>query len=392
MTDRSTQGGDREAVTNRDDVTTVTDRDDVTVLMTGAGAPGASGIVKSLRAAGERDVRIVGVDVDPDAYGFGLVDEGYTVPAGGEDGYVDRIRELVAAESVDVVLPLTTDELPPLAAGRDAIPAAVMVSDRDALAVANDKASLYGFLADEGFDAAPAHRRVDDEAAFVEAVDALGYPETPVCFKPVVGSGMRGFRVLDERTDRATRLLEEKPGQPVTTLEEVRPVLAGADPFPELVVMEYLPGEEYSVDVLATGDDVAAVVPRTRARTRAGITFRGTVENDRRLREAAAEICRALGLEYNVNLQFKYDEAGTPKIIEINPRVSGTIVMCVGAGANLPYLGVKHALGEPLPPVEVQWGTSMTRYWTELFRSPDGTAFHFDGGGDPTDRTDERPR
>ena len=349
--------------------------DDLTVLMTGAGAPGASGIIKSLRATDERDIHIVGVDMNPEAYGFALVDEGYTVPAGGADDYIDRMAAIAGQVGADVLLPLTTDEIEPLAANRDAFDATVMVSDPDALGVANDKAKLYEFLAERGFDSAPSYHRVDSEDGFVEAVEELGYPEQPVCFKPPVASGMRGFRVLDEGTDRLTHLLEAKPDTATTTLEEVLPVLASATSFPDLAVMEYLPGEEYSVDVLAMGDAVGPVIPRSRARTRAGITFEGVVENRTELIEEAAAISRGLGLEYNVNIQFKYDADGEPKVIEINPRVAGTIVMCVGAGANMPYLGVKHALGEPLPPVDVEWGTRMVRFWQELFRSPEGETF-----------------
>jgi len=51
--------------------------------------------------------------------------------------------------------------------------------------------------------------------------------------------------------------------------------------------------------------------------------------------------------------------------------------MGVAAGANMPYLAVKHALGESLPSVDVQWGTRMVRYWQELFRTPDGEPYHF---------------
>ncbi|WP_324760550.1 ATP-grasp domain-containing protein [Haloarcula sp. GH36] len=362
---------------------TTTGNDEVTVLLTGAGAPGAWGIIRSLRAT-ERPVHIVGVDMDPDAYGFALVDDGYRVPAGTDEAYVPRIAELAAEADIDVVLPLTTDELQPLAERRGEIPARVMVSDADALSVANDKAALYEFLEERGFDSAPEFVHVDDEASFVEAADALGYPERPICFKPTVGSGMRGFRILDDDADQLTRLLEEKPEEAVTTLEEVRPVLAQADPFPELVVMEYLPGAEYSVDALALGDSVGPVVPRTRAQTRAGITFQGVVEENEQLIEEAGDICRELELEYNVNLQFKYDADGTPKLIEINPRVAGTIVMCVGAGANMPYLGLKHALGEDLPPVDVRWGTWMSRYWDEVFRAPSGETYRIGGEQTPS--------
>lgn len=355
-----------------------TDTTPLTILMTGAGAPGASGIIKSFRSVEDREIRVVGVDMDPEAYGFALVDESYTVPAGGSPGYIDRMAAIADREAPDVVLPLTTPELEPLAANRERFDAPVMVSDPDRLAVANDKAKLYEFLAQEGFDSAPAYRRVDSKAEFLTAVEELGYPEQPVCFKPPVASGMRGFRILDDSTDRLDRLLEEKPDTAVTTLEDVVPILASADSFPELAVMEYLPGEEYSVDLLGMGTSVGPVVPRSRTRTRAGISFEGVVERKEELIEAAAELSRRLGLEYNINVQFKYDADGQPKVIEINPRVAGTVIMCVGAGANMPYLGVKYALGESIPSVDIEWGTRMVRYWQELFRSPDGTTFQID--------------
>jgi len=346
--------------------------DEITVLMTGAGAPGASGIVRSLRATDERPVEIVGVDMDPDAYGFELVDESATVPAGGDDEYIPEMTAIADRVDADVVLPLTTAELQPLARNRDAFDATVMVSEAETLAVANDKGQLYDFLDTDGFASAPEFRRVDSMESFVDACHELGYPDRPVCFKRPVASGMRGFRVLDPETDRLESLLSEKPTTAVTTLDEVRPVLAQADQFPELVVMEYLPGEEYSVDVLALGRETGPVVPRSRSKTRAGITFEGTVEPRRELITAADSIARELGLEYNINIQFKYDADGTPKVIEINPRVAGTIVMCVGAGVNLPYLAVKYALDEPLPDPDIEWGTQMVRFWQELFRPPNG--------------------
>ena len=351
---------------------------DITVLMTGAGAPGASGIIKSLRSVDERDIRIVGVDMDETAYGFTLVDEHYTVPSGTDDEYVPRMRELARRADADVILPLTTGELNALAAYKEEFErmgVTVMVSDEPALEPANDKGRLYEFLERRNLASAPEYRRVSTEDEFVEAVRDLGYPDEPVVFKQPVASGMRGFRVLDDSVDRLDMLMNQKPDSTVTTLDEVLPVLTSAEEFPDLAVMEHLPGEEYSVDVVAMGDEVGPVVPRERSRTRAGISFEGHVEDNRELAEEAAAICRELGLEYNVNIQFKFDAEGRPKVLEINPRVAGTIVMCVGAGANMPYYGVKYALGEEVPDPDVQWGTHMTRYWQEVFWGPDGEMY-----------------
>ncbi len=351
--------------------------DEITVLMTGAGAPGASGIIKSLRMVSERSIRIVGVDMESDAYGFAFTDTGYTVPAGIDDAYISRMREIASEESVDVILPLTTAELEPLTTAQELFDAEVMVSKPKSLKIANNKGRLYQYLEEETFDTAPEYRRVSTKDKFVDAVHALGYPDTPVCFKPPVASGMRGFRVLDETTDRLDRLLSDKPDSAVTTLEEVLPILTSTDSFPDLAVMEYLPGKEYSVDVLAMGDKVGPVIPRTRERTRAGITFEGKVEKRDELIDAATSICKGLDLEYNINLQFRYDSNGHPRLIEINPRIAGTVIMCVGAGANLPYLAVQYALGEEISPSPVNWGTRMVRYWEELFHMPDGEVTHF---------------
>jgi carbamoyl-phosphate synthase large subunit len=136
--------------------------------------------------------------------------------------------------------------------------------------------------------------------------------------------------------------------------------------------MEYLPGTEYSVDMLLRGGETLAVVPRPREITKLGISFMGRIEKNLEIEELASKIAREIGLEYNINMQFKMSEEGVPKIIEINPRVSGTIVMSTGAGVNLPYLGVKLALGEEMPPIEPKYGTRMIRYWGEIFVEQDG--------------------
>ena len=56
-------------------------------------------------------------------------------------------------------------------------------------------------------------------------------------------------------------------------------------------------------------------------------------------------------------------------LLEINPRVQGTISAALGAGVNLPVLAVKQELGMPISQNEllVNWGTKFVRYWEELF-------------------------
>ena len=52
----------------------------VTVMITGSGAPGAPGVIKSLRDNGERSIRVIGADASSEAVGFKLADARCKLP------------------------------------------------------------------------------------------------------------------------------------------------------------------------------------------------------------------------------------------------------------------------------------------------------------------------
>jgi carbamoyl-phosphate synthase large subunit len=174
-------------------------------------------------------------------------------------------------------------------------------------------------------------------AAGVEtAARELGYPDRPVCFKPVFSSGSRGFRVLDPTVDRAHQLLYERPGSVAMRLEEALELLPadGAD----LLVMELATGGERTFDGIADGARVLLGHPKTREAMRAGLAMYFVTLDDPDLDDIADRIVAELGIEHFFNIQLVGDQ-----VIEVNPRISTVVYQ---EDLNLPYLGVKHALGE----------------------------------------------
>ncbi|OPZ17341.1 MAG: carbamoyl phosphate synthase-like protein [Bacteroidetes bacterium ADurb.BinA245] len=71
----------------------------------------------------------------------------------------------------------------------------------------------------------------------------------------------------------------------------------------------------------------------------------------------------------NIGIQVKKDTNGNYLILEINPRVQGTIAAALGAGVNLPLLAIKQELGMPISDIEMQvnWNTGFSRHWAEVF-------------------------
>jgi len=307
-----------------------------TVLLSAAGAPGAARLIRALHENGEREVRIVGTDMSAKAIGRHLCDAFHVVPAGSDPGYADAIRELVERERVDVVLPQSSFDLEGLAGVRETFPVPVLVSSPETIHRSNDKAESYALLQRIGVPTV-GFRRVAGAREVEAAAQELGYPDRPVCFKPVFSSGSRGFRILDPTVDRAHQLLHQRPGSVAMRLEEALELLPD-DGGTELLVMELAIGGERTIDGIADGERVVLGHPKTREAMRAGLAMYFVTLADEALMEVAETIVRELRIEWFFNIQLV---GGS--VIEVNPRISTIVYQ---EDLNLPWLGIKRALGE----------------------------------------------
>src|SRR5262245_28890555 len=148
----------------------------INILMTGAGAPGAAGILKCLQF--NPNFEIVMADANPNAVGRWLHAEFETIPFAHEPEYIEKLVSICQTRHIHVVLPLVTKELIPLAARKmqfEEFGTRVLVSDVDSLEIANNKGRLYQFLEWRGI-AVPPYRIVESMAQFEVAVKELGFP------------------------------------------------------------------------------------------------------------------------------------------------------------------------------------------------------------------------
>src|SRR6266540_2921988 len=307
-----------------------------TVLVTASGAPGTAALLRGLRENGERDVRLIGVDMSERSIGRHLCDAFHLVPAGSDPGFADAVLDIVEREGADVVLPQSSFDLPGLAAARERFPVPVLVSSPETVHRSNDKAETYELLQRIGVPTVD-FRRVAGARQVDAAARELGYPDRPVCFKPVFSSGSRGFRILDPTVDRAHQLLHERPGSVAMRLDEAVELLPETG-GPDLLVMELATGGERTIDGIADGSRVVLGHPKTREAMRAGLAMYFVTLEDDALMEIADRIVREVAIEWFFNIQLVGE-----RVIEINPRISTVVYQ---EDLNFPWLGVKRALGE----------------------------------------------
>ncbi|NOT51228.1 MAG: ATP-grasp domain-containing protein [Chitinophagaceae bacterium] len=340
----------------------------VNILMTGGGAPGAAGILKCLQQ--EKAFQVTIADANPNAVGRYMGCDFETIPFVGDPLFAEALLSLCKKKNIHIILPLVTRELIPLSLHQKDLEKAgvrLPLSPTSSLEIANNKSMLYQFLQWRSI-AVPDFRIAENVDQFKKAVEELGYPAKPVCFKPSVSNGSRGFRIISEQMNELDLLFNHKPTSTYISLNDAIRILSSGL-FPELLISEYLPGEEYSVDCLANHGESVLIIPRIRTRMINGISTEGEFVKDEKIITYCRQILKELQLHGNTGIQVKRSAANEFLILEINPRVQGTISAGLGAGINLPVLAIKQELGLPITPGEliVKWGTKFSRFWSEVF-------------------------
>lgn len=150
----------------------------------------------------------------------------------------------------------------------------------------------------------------------------------PVFLKPDDGQGGKGIYVAENR-EELDFYLKKDPG---------------------LLVTEFLPGEELSVDCFTDYEGVLRFIgPRTRERIQMGISFRSTaLALTDEIERIAHRINDTVTLDGAWFFQVKKDRMGKFKLMEFAPRQSSTMGLFRHCGVNFALLSLFNALKMPV--------------------------------------------
>ncbi|MBO1740868.1 ATP-grasp domain-containing protein [Leifsonia sp. TF02-11] len=312
------------------------------VLVTGAGGPAGIAVIRSLLK--RDDVEVYAADMDGWASGLYLVPESARriVPPGKAPSFVDDVIALCATDDIAVLFSTVDVELPGLAARRDdlaAVGTALAAPSHETLVTCLDKYRLAQAV--DGKARIPETRLLDRDGVGADWV-------FPVIIKPRSGAGSRGVRLIADRA--ALEALGEDQS---------------------ILVQENLPGEEFSVDVLAGLDGtVIAAVPRSRERVDSGVSIAGRTVRRDELSQTASDVARAIGLTGVANVQLRYSSDGVPALLEVNPRFPGAMPLTIAAGVDMPSLLLDLVLGRPVPSAVDFTELANVRYLEDVFLDP----------------------
>jgi predicted ATP-grasp superfamily ATP-dependent carboligase len=298
------------------------------VLVTGSGAPGWYSVYKMLKEHNE-GINIYGTDLLEKTSGALLCNEHITLPnPANEELFVSELKNFVKSKQINLILPTTDPELLILSK-TDFDNCKVAISPYDTLLTATNKKELYSLFP----EISPKFQAFSNASEASKLIRNFSDGET--CYiKIPVAHGSRGTKKIVSEEEWLTSFEKSKPEQfggmfPISMLERLKC---------ELLLVEELPGDEYSVDCVF-GEDFSLVfyAVRERFKIKNGIcdTARFIIDKTGEFKEVLELLQTKLKFKYNTNIQLKRDKGNKLKLLEINPRISGSLGSVHQAGYNL---------------------------------------------------------
>lgn len=206
-----------------------------------------------------------------------------------------------------------------------------VVSDKKTMERCRDKMQTFNYLSKK----------------FDLPFTTLDYKKTsrfPLIAKPRYGKGSKGIVKIDNE-------------------KELKYVQIKKD---NLIFQEYLPGTEYTIDVLSDLEcEPIIAVPRIRLETKAGISTMGKIVKDENISDTCKSIAKYLKIRGPCCIQMKESKEGILKIVEVNPRLGGGTFFTTLAGANFPAMILDMVNGKKLKIPKISEIT-IVRYFEEI--------------------------
>lgn len=304
----------------------------INILINGVGGPTPRSIARSLHRYSNLNVRLIGTDVNPLAYGLyedTLYDETYVIPPAGHDKYWETLEKIVAKEKID--LALVQPEMEVLEWTRHKAlgnkwPCKAMLPDLSIVEKLLDKSLMTELLKETGL--VPHSFDIEPENVDLEMIkEKLGYP---FWIRSTSGSsGLGSLKVED--------------GDSLKNWITINPKVT------KFIGSEFLPGRNLACKLLfddgkllraASGERVNYIMSKVAPSGITGNTSFGRLLNEPKLIELSEralrriEKCTGKKLHGFFTADFKEDENGKPYLTEINVRMVAFNMSFAAGGAN----------------------------------------------------------
>lgn len=229
------------------------------------------------------------------------------------DTFIDELNAIIDRNKIDVLIPAYDDVILFVSDHRERIHCKIVTSGKETCDICRSKKKTYAFLSGESF--------VPVEYNFEE----IREEDLPIFAKPDIGQGSQGVKLIK-------------------TLDDLEGCKSNSEDY---VFSEVLPGKEYTVDCFTDLDGNLLIASmRARNRIKTGISVnsvaRTAPEDVRYIAETINSRVEFSGVWF---FQLKLDKNNQYKLLEMAPRVAGSMATSRMRGFNFILNSVYQAMG-----------------------------------------------
>lgn len=251
----------------------------------------------------------------------------FEIPSIHEEGWLDALVEVVRSEAIDFIYPAHDDVIVALTRNAEKIPCRIIGSCVETCILTRSKSRTYRRL--EGVVPTP--------KLFADVNSVRRYP---VFVKPDEGQGSERTAIARNRAELERAVSKD----------------------PSAIIVEYLPGREFTIDCFSDRErGLLFAGGRERIRIKAGISVASRPMVDPMFQEYASRIASHIDLRGAWFFQLKRSASGEYKLLEIGPRIAGTMALHRVAGVNFALLSIFEAERMPIAIIPQEGALEISR-------------------------------
>lgn len=249
------------------------------------------------------------------------------IPFADKQDFISTLKELVAERKIDAIYPTMDSVITLLKRHESELGCRIVSSPWETTEICLSKSKTYNYLK----EAVPV-------PALLSPQDDLDYP---VFVKPDVGYGAKDTAI-------------------VYNASQLSSILSSRN---DLLVLEYLPGEEYTVDCFTDRHQVLQyAAARKRNRIKSGISVNTYfAEDQNEFHSIAEKINGFLHFRGAWFFQVKRDAKGNLRLLEVASRIGGSSLLSRAKGVNLALMSLYDTFDIDVKPLLNDYDVVMDR-------------------------------
>ncbi len=306
------------------------------ILLTCVGGGLAPQLIRSLKSSKiYKNIKVFGVDMNPDAAGKDFADYFQAVSSGRSKNFIGQIIKICKKFKINIIIPGSDEDALNLSKNRLRIEKNVTkiacVSFKT-LKILSNKSKTYDYLKKFNIPLPTWHEAKNQKELFMY-IKKITQIHKDVVLKPSVSRGGRDVYIISKKNKIEKFKNNGREVELNINIFKKKYLKKIKKIFP-LVVMEKLYAPCYDFDMLCKNGKLIKGV--TRRRVNPSVPNDGHyVENRKDILNIGKKIAKCFNLTWLYDCDFMLDRQNKPKIIEINPRMSGSVAVSVAAGIPL---------------------------------------------------------